>query len=273
MNESKNKCSLKEHSEIDAVVYCQECKIFMCNKCEKTHPEICKFHHIFKLDKNIKEIFTGFCKEKNHINELNYFCKTHNKLCCLGCIAKIKDEYNGHHHDCDICLLKDIENEKRNNLKENIKNLENLSNTFKDSLNELKKIYEEMNENKEKLKLKIQKIFTKIRNNLNEREDELLLEVDKNYDKLYFNEDIIKEGETIPNKMKELLERGKIIDKEWNKDKLNLLINDCINIEDIVKNINIINENNKKCKLKNKEIKFNPEDENGIKIQNNFGYF
>ena len=70
MEEKKNKCSLDEHSNIEAIIYCQECKIFMCNKCEKTHLEICKHHHIFKLDKNINEIFTGFCKEKNHKTEL-----------------------------------------------------------------------------------------------------------------------------------------------------------------------------------------------------------
>ena len=52
------------------VIYCQECKISMCNKCEKIHPLICIYHHIYKLDKNINEIFTGFCKEKNHKTEL-----------------------------------------------------------------------------------------------------------------------------------------------------------------------------------------------------------
>ena len=75
MEKEKNKCFLTEHSNIEAIIYCQECKIFMCNKCEKNHQEICKYHHIFKLDKNINEIFTGFCKEKNHIDELKYFVK------------------------------------------------------------------------------------------------------------------------------------------------------------------------------------------------------
>ena len=51
----------------------------MCNKCEKTHQEICKHHNIFKLDKNINEIFTGFCKEEYH-TELKYFCKDHQNV-------------------------------------------------------------------------------------------------------------------------------------------------------------------------------------------------
>ena len=70
MENDKNKCSLDEHSNIEAIIYCQECKISMCNKCEKIHPLICIYHHIYKLDKNINEIFTGFCKEKNHKTEL-----------------------------------------------------------------------------------------------------------------------------------------------------------------------------------------------------------
>jgi hypothetical protein len=105
----KNKCSLKEHSNVEAIIYCQECQIFMCNKCEKTHSEICKHHHIFKLDKNMKEIFTGFCKEKKHFAELNYFCKDHNILCCSECLSKIKDEEYGHHHDCNVFKIKEIE--------------------------------------------------------------------------------------------------------------------------------------------------------------------
>ena len=70
-----------------------------------------------------------------------------------------------------------------------------------------------MKKNKEELKLKIQNIFTKIRNILNNREEELLLEVDKKFNKLYYNEDIIKQSESLPNKIKIYLEKGKIIIK------------------------------------------------------------
>ena len=117
---------------------------------------------------------------------------------------------------------------------------------------------EKISKNKEEIKLNIQKIFTKIRNALNYREDELLLEVDNEFEKLYFNEDILKETEKLPNKIKISLEKGKIIDKEWdNNNKLNSLINDCINIENDIKTINIINEKIKKYKSSNSEVKFN----------------
>ena len=268
MEKEKNMCSLPEHSTIEAVIYCQECRIFMCNKCEKIHSEICKKHHQYKLDKNIKDIFTGFCKEKNHINELEYFCNSHNKLCCAECITKIKDEKNGQHSDCNVCLIKNIENKKRNKLKENIINLNKLSDNLEESINELKSIFEKLNKNKENLKTSIQKVFTKIRNILNEREEALLLEIDNKFDNLYFKEDIIKEGEKLPKRIRKSLERGKLIDNEWknNKFKLNELINDCLTIENNIKEINSINENIKKCSSINLNIKFYPKEDDVINL-------
>ena len=56
-------------------------------------------------------------------------------------------------------------------MKENTKILQNLSNNFDESINKLKTIFEKINKNKEELKLKVQKIFTIIRNELNNRED------------------------------------------------------------------------------------------------------
>ena len=68
-----------------------------------------------------------------------------------------------------------------------------------------------LNENKEKLKEKIQKIFTKLKTSLNDREDELLLEVDQQFNDLFFKEDFIKEGEKLPNKIKISLDALKFI--------------------------------------------------------------
>ena len=64
----------------------------MCNKCEKLHSELFLKHNLskFENDKNIEDIFTGLCEEKNHLCELRYFCKTHNQLCCAECITKFK---------------------------------------------------------------------------------------------------------------------------------------------------------------------------------------
>ena len=108
------KCSLKQHLEIDAISYCQLCKIYMCNKCVKNHSELFKNHNQIKLEKSSDKsiLFTGICEEKNHKDELKYFCKIHNELCCAECITKLKGKENGQHSDCNICFIEDIENEK-----------------------------------------------------------------------------------------------------------------------------------------------------------------
>ena len=112
------------------------------------------------------------------------------------------------------------------------------------------------------MKLKIQNIFTKIRNALNNREDQLLLEVDKEFNETFGNEDIIKECGKLPNRIKISLEKGKKIDKEWNNNELNSNINDCIIIENNINDINIIKESVKKCNLNNdKKIILSPNDD------------
>ena len=221
-------------------------------------------HHAYKLNENINEIFTGFCKEHNHNYKLEFYCKTHNQLCCSSCITTIKDKEHGQHKECDVCLIKDIKDEKKNNLKKNVKYLEEISNTLEESIRNLKIIYEKINTSREELKLNIQNIFTKIRNTLNEREDQLLSEVEVQYNNIFFKEDFIKQNEKLPNKIKLTLEKGKISDNDWNiENKLTLLINNCINIEKIIKDVKEINK-----KLKNTNNKFKHKVKINILIEN-----
>ena len=185
--ENTKKCSSKKHKDINAISYCQECNIFMCNKCINHHDEVLEFHHKYNLnEQNINEIFTGICKEPKHKEELIYYCKMHNQLCFAACLSKIKDKINGQHTDCNVCSIEEIENEKKSKLKENIKYLEDCSTKIENSINKLKILFEETNKNKEELKIKVSKIFTQIRNVINEREDKILLEIDNKFDDLYF---------------------------------------------------------------------------------------
>ena len=78
----------------------------------------------------------------------------------------------------------------------------------------------------------------------------------------------MKESEKLPNKIKLYLEKGKIINEDWNNDKkLNLVINDCINIKNNIKNINKINNNINKLTNNEINIYFYPNEE---KIINSF---
>jgi len=116
--------------------------------------------------------------------------------------------------------------------------------------------------------MKISKIFTKIRSILNEREDQLLLELDQKFNDLYFKEDIIKKGEKMPNNIKTLIDKGKLLlNVEWNdENKLIERINDCINIEENIKNIIEINQNIEKKEIEKINIKFMPENEQNIEF-------
>ena len=268
----KEKCSLNEHKENDAICFCPECKIFMCNKCEKIYSGLCQNHHPYNLN-NMDEAFIEICKEKNHFLKLDYFCVNHNQLCCPSCMAKDKIKRYGKHKDCNVCSIKNIKKEKKKKLEENIQNLEDFSNKIEQTINELKNMLEIINKNKEELKTKIQVMFTKIRNEINKRENELLLEVDKEFEELFFDEKIVKKSEILPQEIKTYLEKGKKINNEWeDKEKLSSIINDCINIENAINDINSINDNIKNCKeKKDYVVKLKPNEEeledmlNGIK--------
>ena len=265
--ETQKKCSNKNHREINAINYCPECNLYLCNKCSNNHTDLHENHLIYNLDKIKEEIFTDICNEPNHKIKLEFYCKNHNKLCCAACLSKIKGKGNGQHFNCNVCLIEEIIEEKKNKLNENIKYLEDFSEKIDNLINELKKLFKSIIESKEALKLKISNLFTKIRNTINEREDEILLNLDNIFDKNFFKEDIIKNGEKLPYQIKIYMEKGKKIIKEWDDNintKLNSKINDCINIENNIKTIKEINESIDKCKSKEINIHFYPEKEEEI---------
>ena len=252
MENQRQKCSSNKHSNIEAISLCQDCKKYLCNKCQNFHSEFFEDHNPINLDKNLEYIFSDICNTKNHNLKLEFYCKDHSALCCAACCTKIKNEIYGEHKDCDVCFISEIQDEKKKKLKENINILEDLSKNFEQTFNELKNIFEKINENKEELKLKIQKIFTKIRSALNEKEEKLLFEVDEQFNKNYFKENLVQKSEKLPNKIKMSLERGKNIDKEWNDKALSSMIQNCIDIEKNIQEINEINNKIKKNKFKSK---------------------
>ena len=258
METKKPKCS--SDKELDAIVYCGECKIYMCSKCEQFHSKLLSAHQTMNLDKEDCEIFTGICKEPNHGNKLEFFCKNHNTLCCVSCTSKIGKKGLGLHKDCDVCFLEDIKEEKKEKFKSNTKYLEEISNTLKESIDNLIKTNEKIAKDREDIHLKIEKTFSKIRSKVNNREEEILAEVNGLFDKMYIDEKNLKKWDELPNSIKSSLEKGKKI--ESNDDKLVLFIDECINIENNLKEINKINQIIKKNIDKGyKEVQFNFDEE------------
>ena len=118
------KCSSKKHVDINAVSYCPECNKYLCNKCLKYHEEM-EDHKTLKMNEK-KKIFIDKWKEENHTCKLEFYCKDHNILYCVACTAKYKEDGYGQHSNCEFTHIKKIKDEKRNKLKENINNLEEL---------------------------------------------------------------------------------------------------------------------------------------------------
>ena len=256
------KCSSKEHSEIEAVYFCQNCNIYMCDKCEKFHSNMFQNHLKLSIDKDKKDIFTGLCKEKDHSSLLLFFCKTHNKLCCSSCLCNIKKKGFGQHKDCDVCEIEDIKEEKKNKYEENIKYLENIFNNIQESINNLKLISGKIEENREQFISKVKKIFTKLRNALNERENELLLIINEKFKDFYFGDEIIKENEKLSNQIKTILENNKKDYNKWNiKEKLNIDINECLEMEEKINQIKKLNSLIKPNSY-NINIQFIPDENN-----------
>ena len=232
------KCSFNEHKNINASGYCSECNIYTCDECKNYHMNLIQNNHSKLLYNKENNDNNEFCNELNHDNKLEYFCKTHNQLCCTACITKIKGEGNGQHSDCDICFLKDITKEKISKLKQNIIYLEHFNSDLDLSFNKIKEAYEEIEDKKEKLKIKIQKLFTKLRNDINKREDQLLLQVELIYDKYFFNKNFIKDIEKALNQFKLFSDKGKNILENYNNKEINIisLLYECIKIETNIKN-------------------------------------
>ena len=261
---TNKKCSFEEHKDIDAISYCSKCDIYVCEKCKDYHNNLINRNHNQIFNKENNEI----CLEKNHQEKLEYFCRTHNKLCCRACVTKIKGLGNGQHSECDICFVKDITDERKNLLEQNIIYLKNNRTTFDSLIKKLKEAYKEISDKKEKLKIRIQKFFTKIRNEINKREDQLLLIVEQVYENYFFNKNFSKDIDKIENKLNLSINKGMLVSNEYNNYEINFisLINDCILIEDCIKEINYLKENYEKyeknetlsidLKLKEEEINF-----------------
>ena len=129
--EENQKCSNKLHKEVISISFCEQCKMFMCNKCLIHHKELFENHPLIDIDKNDKDLFIDFCKEIGHGRKYEFFCKNHNELCCVCCISKLKLKGYGQNKDCDICSIEEIKEEKKNKLIENIKYLQELKNNLK----------------------------------------------------------------------------------------------------------------------------------------------
>jgi hypothetical protein len=106
-------------------------------------------------------------------------------------------------------------------------------------MEELKKNYEKVT--KEITKTKIQNIFTKIKESIDGREKEVLSKfkylMDSHFDEIFEKEK--QKYESLSNTIEESLQKSRDLEEKMNDTNLiNSAINECLNIEDSIKNLN-----------------------------------
>ena len=84
-----------------------------CNKCKQYHSELFKSHTEDILDKDFTNILSKYCRDEHHNVEFEYFCKTHNQLCCAKCISKFVQKGSRKHNNWDLFTIEDIKDKKK----------------------------------------------------------------------------------------------------------------------------------------------------------------
>ena len=176
------------------------------------------------------EIHQKKCSLKKHeeIKAISY-CTICEKFMCEFCQQFHSDFFDSKHNlflinSNNFESIKFSENNHNNN-----KYLKDFYDKLTKKNNELKNVVNIINKNKEETEIKIQRIFTKIRDALNQKEDEAISEIEKRYIKTNILQDI-KNNEIVLNKINLSLNQ--------NTNENALLINECKNIENKNNNIN-----------------------------------
>lgn len=263
---SENKCSNQEHKDLPAEFYCPQCKIYMCKTCASFHNNMFSSHNPTPIEPSRPEEsleFSGLCPlPKHHYAPFDYYCLSHQELCCSACISKINTIGHGNHKDCEVILLREIENKKKNELPNNINELKNLQKKIEELIDEINKLKIEVNNNKEEVKKEVQRIFEEIRAAVNQRENEILDEIDKKFEKaLEITKDKeIVNNEKLPSKITFYIEKGTSTQNDWPKNNLNENIQVCVNIENLIRELKSKYKNIKSNHNINISLKFVSEE-------------
>ena len=103
------KCEVCIDSQEEAKGFCQQCGMFICNECIKSHKRMRTFtsHEVILLDGSNQGKVRAFVREKTHITKctnheepLTMYCFQCDRLVCCQC--KVEDHKE---HDCKVCSL------------------------------------------------------------------------------------------------------------------------------------------------------------------------
>ena len=170
--ETELKCDECGDDNDPVVALCVDCELYLCQDCNKPHSKKNKTHDIVSLRLVTGEEGAGQPTRKvlycpNHQkNELDYYCKTCDKIVCLYCTVK---DHVGHTHD----IVEKTASEHRNVLRKIItpvdEMIENLSKAEANIVNTQEKIKEQAS----KIGQQIDKCYVEQLQKLNEHHKQL----------------------------------------------------------------------------------------------------
>ena len=255
MEGQKYLCFNDDHEEqVAATKFCPECKQFYCEDCLKLHNKLYKKHKPKALEDKI--IFKGMCNEYQHNEKYEYFCRTHNKLCCSKCTTKIKDETHGEHSNCEVCKLVDILSEKEKIFEENRAKINKKKyKLVNESIANFEKYRGNKVETKKSIKAQIEKAFQNYEKALAERKNQLLSNVDEIY-KSFKLEEYDKKITKLTNKLSDISGLIGMSEEIKAENEMNTLIEFYCRVENDLNNINALNDEINKYSTKRQNINF-----------------
>ena len=149
-----------------------DCELYLCQDCYKSHSKKHKTHDIVLLSPASKDGFTVqparkilYCPEHQK-NELDYYCKTCDKIVCLYCTVK---DHVGHTHD----IVEKTASEHRNMLMKIIAPVEEMTDNLSKAEANIVSTQEKIKEQASEIDQQIDKCYVEQLKELNEHHKQL----------------------------------------------------------------------------------------------------
>ena len=170
--ETELKCDECGDDNDPVVALCVECELYLCKVCHDYHIKKHRTHDVLSLDSIRKEGTTVhptgkvlYCPEHQR-NELDYYCKTCDKIVCLYCTVK---DHVGHTHD----IVEKTASEHRNMLMKIIAPVEEMSENLSKTESNIVSTQEKIKEQASKIDQEIDKCYVEQLKELNEHHKQL----------------------------------------------------------------------------------------------------
>ena len=164
-NKTQLKCDECDVDNDPVVALCIECELYLCQDCNKVHSKKNRTHDIVSLSSILPTEEVVYCPEHQK-NELDYYCKTCDKIVCLYCTVK---DHVGHTHD----IVEKTASEHRNMLMKIIAPVEQMSENLCKAEANIVSTQEKIKEQASEIDKEIDKCYTEQLKELNEHHKDL----------------------------------------------------------------------------------------------------